>query len=378
MPEMFPRSIAIAGAWGYIGRKFLDAACELGLDTTVFDPGSMPEDLDGRSFTRIDDETDFYRTSADLFHLAVHPEHRTGGIDALLARGSREPVLILCEKPMASPERPDDCPALVDAAARAEAVMLFDFPELIDPMTARIVEFLAQFRRVDVASIYVQRSKDREDHANVRNRKRMVPIQFQESVHCLAFVLNLLAHVRGSVEAVAADGISLTATSRPYDPPNPEAYPYVVDGRCEFRMNIGPTAVEGLTDFTRGAPWTKRRTIRGTGDGRPFAIDADYLEGEKRLTIDGAEQTDVVKTDSYAETIKTSGRWFRDVPAETLRTGRYPNPAFARVTYQLSSALWHGSRTGRSVAFDSLKDVLAFDAQFAAAVPSLPRYSGEN
>ena len=36
------RSIAIAGAWGYIGRKFLDAARQLNLSTSVYDPGRVP------------------------------------------------------------------------------------------------------------------------------------------------------------------------------------------------------------------------------------------------------------------------------------------------------------------------------------------------
>ena len=45
-----PRSIAIAGAWGYIGRKFLDVALANGLETYVFDPGPMPEDVDRSRF----------------------------------------------------------------------------------------------------------------------------------------------------------------------------------------------------------------------------------------------------------------------------------------------------------------------------------------
>ena len=56
-----PRSIAIAGAWGYIGRKFLDVALARGLTTYVFDPGPRPADLDPARFTRVADEAEFYR-----------------------------------------------------------------------------------------------------------------------------------------------------------------------------------------------------------------------------------------------------------------------------------------------------------------------------
>jgi hypothetical protein len=67
--------------------------------------------------------------------------------------------------------------------------MLYDFPELFDPLTARLLDFLAQFRSVQLTEITVQRSKDRENPANPRNYKRMVPIQYQETVHCIAFAL---------------------------------------------------------------------------------------------------------------------------------------------------------------------------------------------
>ena len=41
-----PKSVAIAGAWGYIGRKFLDAAVGLGAEVFVHDTGPVPCDLD--------------------------------------------------------------------------------------------------------------------------------------------------------------------------------------------------------------------------------------------------------------------------------------------------------------------------------------------
>src|SRR5437879_1608009 len=98
-----PRSIAIAGAWGYIGRKFLDVALARGLETFVHDPGPPPADVDLGRLTRVADTEEFYRLDVDLFHLAVHPEYRR--LDRLLGR--EEPLLILNEKPMAEPGRPE-------------------------------------------------------------------------------------------------------------------------------------------------------------------------------------------------------------------------------------------------------------------------------
>ena len=176
----------------------------------------------------------------------------------------------------------------------------------------------------------------------------MVPIQYQESVHCLAFVLHLLSAVRGGVAAALADGVRLEARSDPYEPPNPEAYPYVVNGRCRFRATFGDLRVEGLTDFKRGAEWAKRRVIRGIGDGRPFEIEVSYLEGRKSLRIDGDDQPCDPSASSYEHVLATATRWARQVGRDGLMTGLYPNPRFTHVTYQLSAALCAQRATVRS------------------------------
>lgn len=320
-------------------------------------------------------EAEFYALGADLFHLAMHPEHRDRAFDTLLDRSHREPITILCEKPMAAPEDPEKCWAIRQAIDRARAVVLYDFPELYDPLLGRIMQFLRGFKDVRIDSIDVQRSKDREDPANPRNRKRMVSIQFQESVHCLAFALHVLSAFAGGVEALLNQGCSLEGTSRIYRPPNPEDYPYAVDGYCEYQALLGTTVVKGCTNFLRGAPWAKRRVLRGTGDGQAFTIVADFLEGAKQLLINGESQSDVLGTDSYEEVIKTCGTWCRQETAESLPRGLYPHPRFAHVTYQLSSMLWRSCHDQQSLHRATLADVMSFDAMFAAAVPSLPRYA---
>ena len=188
---------------------------------------------------------------------------------------------------MAMPGHAEQCDEVIAAVDASEAVVLYDFPELFDPITQRIVDVLAEKRDVRLTSLYVQRSKDREDPANPRNYKRMVSIQYQESVHCLAFVLHVLGHACGSFDDVFSHGLTAAATAVRYTPPNPDAYPEPVDGRCDFTLQLGPVAVSGKTDFTRGASWAKTRIIEGTADGRPLRIEADYLEGRKRLVIDG-------------------------------------------------------------------------------------------
>jgi predicted dehydrogenase len=358
-----PRSIAIAGAWGYIGRKFLDMALANGLTTYVYDPGPAPVDVDLDRLTSIPLEAEFYRLPAELFHLAVHPEHRR--MDLLLARG--EPLLILNEKPMAAPERPEQCRQVIDAVDSSPAIVLYDFPELFDPLTARIVDFLTGFQVVSLEEIYVQRSKDREDPANPRNYKRMVPIQYQETVHCLAFVLHVLAARTGSLQTALSGGVRISGGSDPYEPPNPEAYPEVVDGRCRFQAAFGDVRVEGYTDFKRGAAWAKRRVISGIGDGATFEIDASYLEGGKSLRINGIDQSWDRESNSYEHVVRTALQWSRKFGRDRLMEGLFPNPRFARRTYQLSAALWRSCRERREIVFHSPEELDSWNAEFVAS-----------
>lgn len=370
----FPQSIAIAGAWGYVGRKLLDAALSLGMRVYVHDPGKAPEDVDLAAVNRIADEEEFYGLPADLFHLALHPETRRRGEDLLLRRGRNKLLWILDEKPMAAPECPEECARLLEAAGHSQAVLLYDFPELYDPLTRRIAEHLSGLGSVEITSLQVERGKDREASEYPRNYKRMVPIQYQETVHCLAFVLHLLGGLARDLRSVFADGLSVVAGAEPYAPPNPEDYPYVVDGKCDFQLSLGRVAVEGHTNFKRGAEWTKRRVIRGVARGKPFTIEADYFEGRKRLLVDGTDQNYDPRASSYEAVINTLGDWHGEVSPGDLRHGLYPNPRFAWHAYQLSSVLWRSSYDRRRIDLGSLKELEAFEAGFAAAAKGFPRY----
>ena len=310
------------------------------------------------------DEATFYQLPVDLFHLAVHPEQRAAPLRRLLTRASDSPQLILVEKPMAAPAEPQQCQQIITAVDRSCAIVLYDFPELFDPLTRLITARLAELDRPRIERIYVQRSKDREDPTIPRNLKRMVPIQYQESVHCLAFILSLLATQRGSLAAALDDGISVSARAQPYRPPNPSVYPYVVDGKCDFHMQLDGVTVDGHTNFKAGAAWSKRRVIEGSAAGGPFSIEADYLEGAKYLAFDGVDQGFDPDTDSYVETIRTLAAWHRHAEPRQLRHGLYPHCRFARLAYQLSSVLWRSSYDRQTIRLASQRDLEQFDAQF--------------
>ncbi len=370
-----PLRLAVAGAWGYIGRKVVDAGVALGLEVWAFDPGPVPDDIDRRRVQIVDDEDAFYRLPARLFHLALHPQHRASAFAKLLARADANELTVLCEKPMAAPDAPEECARIIAACAQSPALVLYDFVELYDPLTHRIVEYLRGFDRLEVTRIVLQRSKDREDPARQRNYKSMVHIQYQESVHCLAFLLNLMGRLAGSVAEALAPGIRVCASSRTYAPPNPEAYPYVVDGQCTWDIDCGPLAVHGCTDFTRGAEFTKRKVICGVGDGQPFELVADHFEGRKHLKINGVDQHYPATACSYRSILTTLSEWASGHGRESLREGVFPHPEFARLTYQLSSVLWRSCFTATPVQLASAAALTAYEAGFAAAASQFPRYN---
>ena len=365
-------SIAIAGAWGYIGRKLLDAALRQGLRVYAFDPGPAPAELNPASVTRIASEVEFYALPADLFHLALHPDARRQAQNLLLARAQREPLVILNEKPIVSPEAPAEGPAIIAAVDHSRALMLYDFPELFDPLTRRITDYLAGFRHVEIQSMVMERSKDREDPAIARNYKRMLPVQYQESVHCLAYVLYLMARLRGGFEAALSGGLTVTAQSEPYCPPNPEAYAGVVDGRCDYRLGLGALTVEGVTNFKRGARWSKRRVLRGYADGRPFVIEADYLEGNKNLRINGADQGWKPEASSYEAILTTFSEWRGTLPREELLRGVYPNPRLAWLAFQMSHMLWKSCHAGKTIPLADARALETFDRNSDRAGPGFP------
>jgi predicted dehydrogenase len=358
-----PRSLAVAGGWGYIGRHFVDAAVTLDIPVYVRDPGPIPTGVDRDQVQVIGDDDTFYGLPADFYHIALHPTDRRVALRRLAARllhGDR--FMVLNEKPMAAPETPEECAELKQLVNVSGMCMFFDFPELFDPMTLLVRAFLRSFTEVHIEEMRMTRSKDREDPANPRNYKIMVPIQYQETVHCLAWVFSCLAEVRGGLDHIWDQGLSVEGESAPYHPPNPEAYGQTVDGRFEGSLSFGDSKVRLVTDFTTGAPRTKRRTVRGVGDGKPFIIEAEYLEGHKFLAINGKDIGFAQDANVYQAVIRQGWQWFLHPGLDDADL--HPTPAFAHMTYLLSAMLWDACHLGGPRRVDSLNSFRSYQPGF--------------
>jgi hypothetical protein len=147
-----------------------------------------------------------------------------------------------------------------------------------------------------------------------------------------------------------------------------------VDGRCDYRLNLGQLTVDGVTNFKRGAAWSKRRILRGRADGQPIVVEADYLEGSKHLRINGVDQGWDAKSSSYEAILSTLDQWRTAIPAITLLRGVYPNPRLAWLAFQLSGVLWKSSHEQRTIEVADLAALKEFDSGFRSARPTLPRY----
>lgn len=369
--ERLPASVAVAGYRGYIGDRIWAAGKKAGLQMYGYDPAEPSAEVGDSTICSSAEQ--FYQAPARIFHLALHPEARDDGWTRLMRRSQREQLAILMEKPMATPEDPQMCDRVIQQVEQSQAVVLYNFPELFDPITWEIIRFLKQHQTVQIRRIHVVRSKDRESDTP-RNRKRMVTIQYQESVHCLAFACFLIAAVEDFYSAALLHGVRIWGESRPYNPPNPEDYAHVVDGYCQYVMDCGPVAVMGVTDFSHRAPCMKYRRIEGSADGQSFCIEADYAEGCKSLRINGVDRTAGLAGCSYRAVLASYAGWLADYSRDSLLSEVFPHPSFARMVYQLSSMLWLSCYERCSVSASDLRQVLAFNAGYAAAEPTFELY----
>jgi predicted dehydrogenase len=362
-----PRCIAIAGGWGYIGQRFIQAAHHLGVSISVLDPGPRPDALAGLKIDVFADASRFYASDADLFHLALHPKHRGKAFETLAERATRgDRFLVLCEKPMVDPESPEKGPQLINTLRVKGLHVLYDYLELFDPITRRILDYLGQFQSVSLSHAEMHRSKDRENPDNPRNYKTMVPIQYQETVHCIAWLLNLLGHIEGGLERVWKKGVVVSGNSEVYHPPNPAAYSHEVDGRVDGRMRLGDLDAHIDTNFKSGAALTKRRVLKGVGDGKPFVIEAEYLEGKKFLRINGKDLEMHSNDSTCGHVIRRGWAWHALLTDQDYTSStQYPTSLFAWYTYLLSSMLWDSCQDAKPVTIDDKHALLYYNPGYA-------------
>ena len=90
--------------------------------------------------------------------------------------------------------------------------------------------------------------------------------------------------------------------------------------------------------------------------------------------INGEDQRCEPWGSSYTAVLEGLRQMHTEISADELMTGVYPNPAFARYTYQLSSVLWRASRDGEEIVLPDADSLLAFDARFAEEAPKFSHY----
>ena len=251
--------------------------------------------------------------------------------------------------------------------------MLFDFVEVFNPHSFQIrgmLRRLAGYRDFRITQVRCERSKDREDPRNPRNRKVIVPIQYQETAHCLAMLL-FVTDRRASFAEAFPQGMTVAASSAPYDPPNPEDYRYgVVDGKVTGEIRAGGMTVSICTDFKRrGGCRSSASASRVSPTGVPSASSSIFDGTRERVLLNGKVVASAGAGNRHQDIIRQAWRWHRE-----QSTGRRPDADFAWLVFGLSSALWASCHQGHEMRIDSEAELQETMQRYPESVAKQSRY----
>ena len=252
-----------------------------------FDPGPRPADFRySDRLTMIRREEEFYELDADLFHIATHPDRRQG-VYRLLERGRH----VTIEKPMAHPAHPANAGGSGRGAAQPGDGALrlcrgLQPAQFSDPRDAsaprqlsRLPDHAGPLRAVEGSGGPAQPEEPQGHGADPVPGDGALPgdVAFRHSTDPPTFA-----------EAFP-QGITVAASSAPYDPPNPEDYRYgIVDGKVTGEIRAGDMTVSICTDFKRrgGGPF-KRFSIEGVADRRAFHIESVFDGTREQVLLNG-------------------------------------------------------------------------------------------
>lgn len=369
------KTIAIAGCSGYIGTHMTQAALALDMKVLGIDPFLNSAYLSHPNFTAIDTIDDFCDQHADVYYLALQPNHR----DPYLARLIPKNRFIFSEKPMARARDPHICDEIVAALAQSQATMRYNFLLIYNPITDHILQYLRQHQNISISYIKSVFEKNRESRRNDRNKKFMEPIQYQESIHSLALMLVLrgeaLKYDITNFDAVFPGGLIAVGESSPYDAPSTD-YDTVPDGRFFGNLTTSRFRMDVITNFKRfdqkhfPTRQQKKVTISGQADGKEFTIEADYQRGREMLRINN--------TDIVLPPFRPYEHIWQSLLEPTQQNTPFilADQYLARRAYQISALLWHASFSKKEIMIqsDQMISENAQSYQTALDTQKLPRY----
>ena len=348
------------------------AALNLGMTVYGIDPMMRDDFRRHERFVEVDAIDAFCDVEADMYYLALQPNHRTPYLDRLIPEGRA----IFSEKPMARAREPEVCDALVDALAHSPATVRYNFLLIFNPITDAILDFFHAHRDVKIASMKSLFEKNRESRRNDRNLKFMEPIQYQESIHSLALMLMLRGEVMrydvSNFDAVFSGGVIAVGESNLYNAPSSD-YDALPDGRFYGTLTASGFRMDVMTNFKRfdhrRFPTRAQKLIEisGEADGHPFHIEADYQREQEMLLIN--DETVVLPNfEPYAYI-------WQKVLSQDMPFVR-ADEHLARFAYRLSALLWDASftRHERMIEGEEMLAEVALGHRRAFAAGQLPMY----
>jgi predicted dehydrogenase len=270
-------------------------------------PGAIPhKDLDI-----------FCRQHFDLLVIALHPEHR---LELYRKFGDRlQKSQIFLEKPLTSSSL---------SAAQNSRLLEFEnnygkntlvhYPENLDPLFGIIRDLvsgkIAGIPKLTIHEIQTVRCKNREKPGNQDNSRHTEPLAIQESVHDLAFALELL-HYAGQ-----PDGLKIvSAIATPLRHPSSKRIPYAGSSYSLYQARRSGALVSIINSFID--PYVRKEKVLVCRDarGRGYSLIANFkpslrrycraYDADGRLVFDAAvrKETRAVMRASSKE-LKMSGQ----------------------------------------------------------------------
>jgi len=359
--------VAITGANGYIGKLMAADLIKLALrerregstqvpdgkgieNIILYDARGVSPELRTPGLVDIAPSSPhFCDSKSDVYYLALHPNDRDYYLDKLVPKGTN----ILCEKPMSTANKPGLCERLIRQAEEYNPSLLYNYILIPHKITGMINDFLSQYSHVDIHNFEASFQKNRESRLKRRNRSVMETIEIQEAVHPIALFLYLMAnvsHQQVSFPNLFPEGVKVRAKSKFYDAPNQLEYRYKVNGYVGggiLTLSTPPTRVALRVNFKRfdgNKPTLPEKIIRirGTGDGKPFSIEANYQSDAEYLVIGGIKQ-ELGQISPYEDVWIRAFQDFHDMRKGTRRI--LADPSFSWLAYQLGMAMWFSSHS---------------------------------
>ena len=280
------------------------------------------------------DEKKFYSLDLDYFVIAAPPSQRKQ-ILKYFDKNSNA----LIEKPVSTTQDTKTAKAWRDKLSKSNSLILFDFPELFDPLTFTALNFFTEKSKLKnkigtlkPCAYYLSRTKNREQN-NAFCRRETEDIELDESAHALAF----LAFMEQNMEEKLSMPTNIHNIGRHYESPVKGRKRVFGEAFSIMEMNNKPVMIED--SFKDPLAWKRRKIVSQNEKKENFTVMVDYWESSKSIFVYGPDNNEkVFQLKKHTPTITSVHKNFRKFLKEPKQLA-LPNINIAYWTYMIGKKM---------------------------------------